>query len=148
MTPFPRNLKGQRVTVDTMVFIYAFESHPTYLHLVKPFFDAVEQGEMEAVTSTLTIAECLVHPYKKRDMMLAARYRVLFRNFPNLSVLPMNEEIADKTAFIRAHYPLKTPDAIQVATGLTAGSHSFLTNDENLPSVEGIQIIVLDRLLQ
>lgn len=148
MTSFPKNLKGQKVAVDTMVFIYAFESHPTYLPLVRPFFDAVEQGELEAVTSTLTIAECLVHPYKKKDVMLVARYRVLFRNLPNLSVLPLTEEIADKTAFLLAHYHLKTPDAIQLATGLAAGSRSFLTNDENVPSVEGIQVIVLDHLLQ
>jgi predicted nucleic acid-binding protein len=41
---------------------------------------------------------------------------------------------------------LKTPDAIQVATALVSGSRAFLTNDENLASVKGIDILVLDQL--
>jgi predicted nucleic acid-binding protein len=148
MTSFLKNLKGQRVTLDAMVFIYAFENHPIYLPLLNPLLDAIERGELEAITSTLTVAECLVQPYKKKNMILAAHYRVLFRNFPNLSVLPLTEEIANKTAFLRAHYHLKTPDAIQLATASIAGSRSFLTNDRKLPSVEGIQVLVLDHLLR
>ncbi len=43
---------------------------------------------------------------------------VLFRNFPHLSVLPVTDEIAERAAFLRAHYGLKTPDALQLATAL------------------------------
>jgi predicted nucleic acid-binding protein len=148
MTSFPKKLKGHKVALDTMVFIYAFENHPSYLSLVKPLLHEIEQGEMEGVTSTLTVAECLVQPYKKKDTILAAQYWVLFRNFPHLSILPLTEEIADRTAFLRAHYQLRTPDAIQLATAFIADCDVFLTNDVSLPPVEGIQILVLDRLLQ
>jgi predicted nucleic acid-binding protein len=147
MTSFLKNLRGQKVSLDTMVFIYAFEKHPTYLPLVKPLFHAVENGDVKAVTSTLTIAECLVQPYRKKDMMLAARYWTLFRNFPHLSVLPVTEDVAEKTAFFRARFHLKTPDAIQLATASIAGSRSFLTNDGSLPAIEGVEILVLDNLL-
>jgi predicted nucleic acid-binding protein len=71
---------------------------------------------------------------------------VLFRNFPHLSVVPVTDDIAERAAFLRAHYNLKTPDAIQVATALVSGSRAFLTNDENLASVKGIDILVLDQL--
>ena len=148
ITAFLKSLKGQKVAVDTMVFIYAFEEHAAYLPLIKPFFTAVEKGEMEAVTSTITLAECLVQPYKKKDMALAVRYRVLFRNFPNLSVIPVTDDIAERTALLRANYRLKTPDAIQLATALVSGSSLFLTNDEALGPVEGVRIFVLDHLLK
>lgn len=148
ITAFLKSLKGQKVAVDTMVFIYAFEEHSAYLPLIKPFFTAVEKGEMEAVTSTITLAECLIQPYKKKDMALAARYRVLFRNFPNLSVIPVTDDIAERTALLRANYRLKTPDAIQLATALVSGSRLFLTNDEALGPVEGVRIFVLDHLLK
>jgi predicted nucleic acid-binding protein len=148
MIPLFKKLKGHKIALDTMVFIYAFENHPSYLSLVKPLLHEVEKGEMEAVTSTLTMAECLVQPYKKKDTILAAYYWVLFRNFPHLSVLPLTEEIADRTAFLRAHYNLRTPDAIQLGTASVAKCYAFLTNDMNLPPVEGIQILVLDRLLE
>ena len=147
MTFFLKKLKGHKVALDTMVFIYAFENLPSYLSLIKPLLHEVEKGEMEAVTSTLTIAECLVQPYRRKNTILAAHYWVLFRNFPHLSVLPLTEEITDRTAFLRAHYRLKTPDAIQLATAFIAKCYAFLTNDVNFPSAEGIQVLVLDRLL-
>jgi len=148
MTSFLKGLKGQRVAVDTMIFVYAFEENSLYLPLLRPFFQAVEKGEIEATTSTITLAECLVQPYRKKDMVLAARYMVLFRNFPHLFVLPVTDEIAERAAFIRAHHHLKTADAIQLATVLIAGSHAFLTNDEGMPQIEGIQFFILDRYLK
>jgi predicted nucleic acid-binding protein len=139
-------LKNQKVGLDTMVFIYAFEEHPAYLPLLKNFFTVLEKGEIEAVTSTISITECLVHPYRKNDFPLAAQYMVLFRNFPHLSIIPLTDDIAERAAFLRAHYNLKTPDAIQVATALASGSRAFLTNDENITAVEGIDILLLDQL--
>jgi len=146
MTSFLKGLKSQKVGLDTMIFIYAFEEHPAYLPLLKPFFSVLEKGEIEAVTSTISITECLIQPYRKKDIALAARYMILFRNFPHLSVIPVTDDIAERAAFFRAHYNLKTPDAIQVATALISGSRAFLTNDENLASVKGIDILVLDQL--
>lgn len=145
---FLRGLRGQRVALDTMVFIYAFEKHPTYLPFIEPFFSAVEKGQSEAVTSTITLTKCLVQPYRNNDTMLAARYVILFRNFPHLALLPVTDEIAQRAALLRANYRLKTPDAIQLATAMNSGSRSFLTNDETLGSVEGIEILVLDHLLR
>jgi len=81
-------------------------------------------------------------------MALAARYMVLFRNFPHLSVLPVTDEIAERAAFLRAHYRLKTPDAFQLATALISASHAFLTNDERTPEIEGFQVLILDRYLK
>ncbi len=129
-----------------MIFIYAFEEHPAYLPLLKDFFGALEKGEIEAVTSTLSVTECLVHPYRKNDFALVARYMVLFRNFPHLSIIPVIDDIAERAAFLRAQHNLKTPDAIQIATSLVSGSRTFLTNDETLISIEGINILLLDQL--
>ena len=146
MTSFLKGLKNQKVGLDTMVFIYAFEEHPAYLALLRNFFGALEKGEIEAVTSTISITECLVQPYRKKDFSLAAHYMVLFRNFPHLSIIAMTDDIAERAAFLRARYNLKTPDAIHVATALVSGARAFLTNDETIPAVEGIDILVLARL--
>ena len=146
MTSFLKGLKSQKVGVDTMIFIYTFEEHPDYLPLLREFFGVLEKGEMEAITSPISITECLVRPYRRKDFALAAQYMVLFRNFPHLSIIPMTDDVAERAAFLRAHYNLKTPDAIQVATALISGCRAFLTNDETLASVEGIDILVLDQL--
>ncbi len=145
MTSFLKRLRGKKIALDTMIFIYAFEENSAYLPFVKPFFREVEKGRILTVTSTITLAECLVLPYRQKDLALAARYKILFRDFPHLSIIPVTEEIAERAAWLRAQHPMKTPDAIQLATASVSGSHFFLTNDEALPQVEEIRILTLDR---
>lgn len=147
MTSFLRELRNRSVALDTMIFIYAFEEHPVYLPVLKSFFHALEKGEMSAVTSTLTITECLVQPYRKKNFALSAQYLVLFRNFPNLSIIPLSDDIAERAAFLRAQHNLRTPDAVQLATALVSGCHAFLTNDDRFLAVEGIRILVLDQFV-
>ncbi len=147
MNPFLKPLQGKKIALDTMIFIYAFEEQPVFLPLLKPFFREVEKGRIIAVTSTLTLAECLVQPFRAKAIELAARYKTLFRDFPHLSIIPVTEEIAERAAWLRAQYQMKTPDAIQLATALVTGSHVFLTNDEGVPKLKEIQIQVLNHFL-
>jgi predicted nucleic acid-binding protein len=137
---------GQKIALDTMVFIYAFEEHPVYVSLLKGFFSALERGDFEAITSTVTIAECLTLPYRKRNFGLAAQYMVLFRNYPHLSVIPVTDDIAERAAFLRARYKIRTPDALQLATALVSGSSIFVTNDESLSPIKDIRVVTLDKI--
>jgi predicted nucleic acid-binding protein len=147
MNPLLELLQGKKVALDTMVFIYAFEEHPVYLPLIKPLWHEVERGKIRAVTSTITLAECLVQPFRAKALELAARYKILFRDFPHLSVIPVSEEIAEKAAWLRAQYQIKTPDAIQLATAIDSGCHAFLTNDEDLAGPKEVRTLVLSQFL-
>jgi predicted nucleic acid-binding protein len=147
MTSFLRDLRDRQVALDTMIFIYAFEEYPIYQAILRSFFRALENGELHAVTNTLTITECLVQPYRKKNFALSAQYLVLFRNFPNLSIIPLTDDIAERAAFLRAQYNLRTPDAVQLATAFVSGCHAFLTNDDRVLAAEGIRILVLDHFI-
>ena len=111
--------------------------------------EVIENSQIHGLTpfSTITLAECLVQPFRAKALELAARYKILFRDFPHLSVIPVTEEIAEKAAWLRAQYQLKTPDAIQMATAFESGCHGFLTNDEDLPRPKEIQVLILNRFL-
>jgi len=146
MISFLKRLKNQKIAIDTMIFVYAFEDHPAHASFLRSFFSALEKGEMESVTSSVTITECLTQPYRVKDFTLAAQYMVLFRNFPHLSVVPVTDDIAERAAFLRASQNLKTPDALQLATALLSGANFFLTNDQSLSSIQDIPILILDRL--
>ncbi|MDQ1470345.1 MAG: hypothetical protein QOJ99_1825 [Bryobacterales bacterium] len=54
--------------------------------------------------------------------------------------------IADAAARIRAHHRLRTPDALQVATGVCSSATALLTNDPDLARVDRIEVGLLDRL--
>ena len=65
------------VGVDTAIFIYFIEEHPTFLPLVEPLFREADGGRRELVTSALTLLEVLVVPYRSGDHLLAVRYEAI-----------------------------------------------------------------------
>ena len=65
------------VAVDTAVFIYLIEGHPEFAPMVRPLFEAADGGDVELVTSGVTLLEVLVVPLRAGDDALAARYEAL-----------------------------------------------------------------------
>lgn len=58
-------LRETRVCIDTAPVIYFIEKHPKYLNVVKPIFTEIEAGNIDAITSTITLLEVLVQPLRK-----------------------------------------------------------------------------------
>ncbi len=140
-------LQGQVIALDTAPLIYYIEENPTYLELVTSFFEAMEDDQFQVVTSYVTLLEVLVHPIRRNDMALAAQYRDILLNARGLSPVPLSAEISEEAARLRAAHNVRTPDAIQIATGIQAGASFFLTNDARLASIPGLDTLTLDRLL-
>ena len=141
------DLHGQTVGVDTAPFVYFIEEHSTYLAALREFFEAVDEGNIQAVTSTVSLLEVLVHPYRRGEHQLAAQYRAILLNSNGLSCEVVSVEIAEDAARLRADYNFQTPDSIQLTTAIRAGASSFLTNDSYLRSIPSIQILILDQLV-
>ncbi len=97
--------------------------------------------------STLTLTEVLVHPLRSGNRTLADRYFRILTTSRNLAVLPVSDAIASEAAALRAARGFRTPDAIQIATGIVGGASSFLTDDLGLASIPQMKSIVLDRIL-
>jgi predicted nucleic acid-binding protein len=142
-----KTLLGTVVGLDTSPLIYFIEKHPKYTPLVRPFFEAVERGDIAVVTSILTLTEVLVHPLRHGDQNLAGQYSRILLSARNVTTLPVSPSIAEEAARIRAVYGARTPDAIQLATALDGRATAFLTNDAGLVSIPGLRLIHLDQLL-
>jgi predicted nucleic acid-binding protein len=139
-------LRGSVVALDTAPLIYFIEANPAYLPFVRPFFEAVDRGEFQLVTSVVTLAEVLVHPMRHGDHDLADHYRRILLHANHVTTLPVWGSIAEDAARLRARHGMRTPDAIQMATALSAGASSFLTNDSRFPSLASLKMIVLMNL--
>jgi len=72
---------------------------------------------------------------------LSRKYRDYSRYSENLTLLPLHMSIADEIVSLRAIYGLRTADAIQPETALTADADYALTNDRKWNQVEEIEII-------
>ena len=140
------DLQGKTVGLDTAPLIYFIEENPAYIETVRFFFEAMDRGDFLVVTSTVTLLEVLVHPFRSNNRKLAAEYRDILLN-SKLTILEVSTSIAEQAAQLRAAHNIRTPDAIQVSAALSAGAIHFLTNDIRLPEIPSIQIFSLDALL-
>jgi predicted nucleic acid-binding protein len=140
------SLHGATVGLDTAPLIYWIEKHPSHAAKLRPFFSAAERQEFRLVTSYITVVEVLVHPLRNGRSDLARDYREILLRSPALTTIPLDEDIAEEAARLRAVHKLKTPDAIQLATATTAGATWFVSNDAHLPSLAGISYLLIDSL--
>lgn len=132
------------VAVDTAPFIYFLEEHPRYRPTVGEFFAAVDRGDRRIVTSSLTLLELLVVPYRTDNRALAERYEALLTHSRGVRLAPITPPILRVAARLRATTGLKTPDALQLAAAMTNGCATFVTNDRRIPTIPGLRILALD----
>ncbi|MBI3946163.1 MAG: PIN domain-containing protein [Armatimonadetes bacterium] len=131
---------------DTPPFIYFVERHPTYLSLVREVVRRVDVGVLAGYGSVVTLTEVLTQPKRLGDTALEGAYRSLLLHSRNFRLLPIDADVAERAADLRARYQLRTPDALQIAAALAAGCQAFLTNDGTLGRVADLRILVLDDL--
>ena len=141
-------LPGNRIYLDTNLFIYAVEEIAPYAGQVRPLLQAADRGEVVLVTSLLALAETLVMPFRKRDDVLASTYRELFVRPPTgLRVAQLDAGVLQRAARLRATLNnLHLPDAIHLATAESEQCDLVLTNDKRLKAATTVPIVVLDEI--
>lgn len=133
----------ERIGIDTNLFIYFIEDHPRYGTWCTSLFDLIEQGRNSAVTSTVTLLELLVQPYRDRKEELAQKIFALASSYPKLEWVPVTMNVADRAAELRGRYRLSTPDAIQVATAIGHKATRFYGNDRALRRVKELECVIV-----
>lgn len=133
--------------LDTSIFIYHFEAHPVYGSITQEIFDCILKGEKQAVTSIITLMEINVRPLQLGQKDIAREYEALLCNYPHLSILDVDREVARRAAQVRAEFNFRPADALQVAACISGGAQVFITNDKRLNRLEFIKIAILDDLI-
>jgi predicted nucleic acid-binding protein len=129
---------GERVYLDANIFIYAIEEVEPWADVTRRLLAAIDAGECMAVTSELSLAECLVKPFELGRADLMEIYLSLLQNRRSLTVVPLSREILIEAARLRAIARIKLPDALHAATARQQGCTVFLTNDGRLTTVPGV----------
>ncbi|QSZ26448.1 type II toxin-antitoxin system VapC family toxin [Aceticella autotrophica] len=137
---------GQKIALDTNLFIYLIEKNQNYFPTVKLIFDKIQKGQLIGVTSSLIYTEVLSNPLKEGNTTIANKYNVLLATFPNLIIKDVDKDIAIISAKLRAKYNIKTPDAVFIATGIAENADTFITNDDQLKKIEEIKVTLLNQI--
>lgn len=115
------------IYLDACLVIYLIEQHARW---GGPVANAIARtGEMRFGISPLVKCECLVGPIKRGDPVLERAYAELFEVFVALT---MPERVYLQAAQLRAHFGLRTPDALHLACAQHHRCEALWTNDDRL----------------
>jgi predicted nucleic acid-binding protein len=125
---------GSVICLDTNCLLYYFEGKMPWAESLRPVFEAKDGGHVRLFTSSMTLVELLarVDPSDQSAMLSAVRQY--------FDLVPVDDSIGIHAAGIRrasnpsnaASPPIKSPDAVEMATANESGSLLFITNDEQL----------------
>jgi predicted nucleic acid-binding protein len=136
--------RHRRIGLDTAPLVYHLEGDPRYVEATTVLFTWLQRPGNSAVTSTLTLTELLVQPYRLKDHHRVAVAFAATALLRHLEWTPPTLAIADRAALLRAEYRLRTPDAIQASTALAGGATGFVTNDFDFKRVADLDVVVLE----
>lgn len=119
-----------RVLLDssTLLAYYAAaeHAHPLAVHLLHRIEE--NQDPLKGYYSVISASELLVRPIRGGESASTFMHAFL-RNFPNLTMLPVDLLVAMQAATLRATTTIRLPDALIVASGLLAGCEAIVSND-------------------
>ncbi|MBI3353954.1 MAG: PIN domain-containing protein [Nitrospirae bacterium] len=134
----------QIISLDTSIFIYFVEHNQQYYPICNLIFEKLEKGDIQVCTSSITLLEILVQPYRLKNDDLVLKFYSLLTTYPNIKWIDLTLSIADLAAKLRAEYRLKTPDSIQVASAISHGATGFICNDKAFKMIKEIECMVID----
>jgi predicted nucleic acid-binding protein len=143
---------GGRILVDTTLLAAYFDSseasHPVARHVMTEF---VRSGRNPAIVSMMTVMEILVRPLRRSP---PGHQTVLdfLQHHPNLDALPLDLQMAQDGAWLRAAYNFRPPDALVIATGIAAQVGHLVTNDHDWANRlirvrDRIEVVTIDQYL-
>ena len=126
------------IYLDTNILIYVFEDESEYGESLRI---KMADESLRMAISPLTMMECMVKPIKSGNAVLQRRYEEWFDRWTQLS---MPASVYVDAAVLRAHFGLKTPDALHLACAQHHGCEALWTNDDRLSkAAHGLAVNIL-----
>ena len=111
------------VTVDASVFVNAFSPTEAGSDTSLELFDRLRQKGLTLIVPTLVLPEIAAAIARKQgqtDLALLLTDQV--RKLPNLTLVPLDETLADSSSEVAAHHRLRGSDSVYAAVALRFGS--------------------------
>ncbi len=137
---------GSRIYLDTPPLIYSVEKNPEYSNLMDDLWVAADRGDVEIVTSELTLLETLVQPVREDDEALIKAYEELLLS-SDVRIVPISTPILREAVNLRATFNFRTPDAIHAATAALSGCDHLISNDVAFRRLTQISVTILSDLI-
>ena len=136
-----------KIYLDSNIIIYAVEGLENYKSLLIKLFCDIDNGKTKAITSELTLCECLVKPYREKRSDIVAAYGNFLSETDSFHIKEISRDILINAAKIRANdSTIKRPDAMHLSTAISEKCGFFITNDKGIKSSH-IRVVYLDSII-
>ena len=121
------------VTVDASVFVNAFSPDEEGSDKSAEFLSQLRKDNIPIIQPTLFFPEVVASIARKQDETeIAIELAQELKKFPNLSLIDLDEELADFASEIAAKYRLRGSDAVYAAVSLRFGTELITLDKEQL----------------
>ena len=129
-----------RAYIDSNIFVFAVLDEGVRGSNARELFKEIARGEVEGVTSALTIDEIVWTLLGlKKDRELARTQGLRFLELMNLDVVPVSKEEVSAALHLMKKYPLRPRDAIHVTVALAQKCQVIVSDDADFDVVEEIK---------
>ena len=134
----------KKVFLDATPIIYYIQRNEFFFETVKKIFISLVENNASFISSDIVKAESCVYAYRTKNFEWLNNFDNLI-DLLNVEMIHTSDEIARKTAKIRAEYKsFETPDAFNLATAVVCGCDIFLTNDKRLKKFSEVKCITVE----
>ncbi len=137
---------AEKIYLDTFVFMDMLSDNQEYAKKARAYLEKIKSGEVEAVISSIILAELAFHLRRKRGRERAEEIIYYISSVPNLTVVPVSGEIAKTAGLMRATYMRKIQkkltyfDCIHLATAVEEKCARFVTGDRGFREIKEIHV--------
>jgi len=133
------------VALDTNIFICALNKRDSRHEESLQMLEQIKEKGIKASISVLVLEEFFIRVYKQNQEQKITALLDFITIEGVVTILDVSQQLALQAASLRAKHPsLRTPDAIHLASAISAGANIFITVDKRIPrKIENLKVIVL-----
>lgn len=120
---------GMKIGLDTNIFLNVKNKEEPFYQYSEAILNAIDNGDLEAIVSVITIAELCVGYYNADEIIDKDEFISGLYSNQYYDIIDMNLKVADKSGEIKNKSNLKLPDCIITASILLEGASCLITND-------------------
>lgn len=130
------------VHLDAGVVIGLLDANDAHHGAARRAIAEVGRGGHRVAMAASAFAECLVGPYRRGKESVEV-VRSLIERLP-IAVVTLDTETAAIAAQIRAqHLSLRLPDALVIATAISAEANQLITTDRKWPTAKEMKVALV-----
>lgn len=138
---FRSDLSGiRRLHLDPSVLARHLRGERPHAELTRVLFQALEDGGPPAQTSTFSVFQLMVEPYRQGADELV-RQAASYLSASSVELVPVTEEVARRAAEVRARLGSGPGRSMQIASALLGGADCYLTDSSSLRRIADVRVL-------